>query len=257
MAAMSDPRSSLDALFEADRALRHAERRFLESAPSPKLASLLADATQRALAMEEGEEQELALLRLADLCAQVEGPIAVDTLLQILDHANPSVRTEAGEALLDVAYERFKEVALAIERALTAKKDGLAMEELPYVLIEVHDPDPMPLVLRFLDHPRAEVVASAIEAIVERADPTAIDALERLVEDEREVTVPELDDEKVTIGDLAADALAFFEDAFGDEEEEAPRGKPASAPKGKPAPAKPAPKPAPSKPGGDRGGRRR
>ncbi|MBX7191320.1 MAG: HEAT repeat domain-containing protein [Sandaracinaceae bacterium] len=246
---MSDPRAHLRALFEADRALRHAERTLLLSAPPEALADIFAAAADRALKDGDAERQELELVRLADLCAQIEGPVAVETLLRILDHADPAVRAEAGEALLDVAYERFKEVANAIERALDERRDGVAMEELPYMLSEIHDPDPLPLMVRFLVHPRAEVVASAIEAIVERADPAAVPKLRKLLDDPREVTVPELDDEKVTIGDLAVDALSFFAEVFEDEEEE---------------PAKPAAKPSDSRPKGgprgpapDRGGRRR
>lgn len=249
---MSDARAHLHALFEADRALRAAERTLLLSAPPEELARVFADAAKRALADADPERQELELVRLADLCAQVEGPVAVQTLLAILDHADPAVRAEAGEALLDVAYERFKEVANAIEHALDDKRDGLAMEELPYMLSEIHDPDPLPLMVRFLAHPKAEVVASAIEALVERADPGAVPKLSRLVDDDREVTVPELDDEKVTIGDLAADALSFFQEVFDDE----PEPPPSRSAQGN-APAKGAegrPRGAPS---GDRGGRRR
>ncbi len=240
---MSDPRAHLKALFEADRALRHAERTLLLSAQPAVLADVFAAAAKRALADTDAERQELELVRLADLCAQVEGPVAVETLLAILDHADPAIRAEAGEALLDVAFERFKEVANAIERALDAKRDGMAMEELPYMLSEIHDPDPMPLILRFLTHPRAEVVAAAIEAIVERADPVAVPKLKKLLTDDREVTVPELDDEKVTIADLAADALGFFEEVF-DDEDAAPPPPPAPGASGRP------------KPGGSRGGRR-
>jgi HEAT repeat protein len=231
---MSDARAHLQALFDADRRLREAERKLLLSASPDELARVFADAARRALAEPDAEKQELELVRLSDLCAQVEGPVAVDTLLAILDHPDPAVRAEAGEALLDVAYERFKEVALGIERALDERRAGLAMEELPYMLAEIHDPDPMPLMARFLVHPKAEVVASAIEAIVERADPAAVPKLKKLVGDEREVTVPELDDEKVTLGDLAADALAFFEEVFEEEEEPPPpargaAGRPRSA----------------------------
>lgn len=239
---MSDARKHLNALFEADRRLREAERKLLLSAPTDELARVLAEATRRALTEPDAERQELELVRLADLCAQVEGPGVVDTLLAILDHADPAVRAEAGEALLDVAYERFKEVALAIERALDERRAGLAMEELPYILAEIHDPDPMPLMTRFLAHPKAEVVASAIEAIVERADPSAIPKLKKLVDDAREVTVPEIDDEKVTLGDLAVDALAFFEEVFEEEEEPPP---PARGAAGRP------------RGGAERGGRRR
>lgn len=226
---MSNAQKHLDALFAADRALRVAEHNFLDSAAPAELTQTLTKATKAAL-KDESEDNEMMLVRIADLAAQVEGPGAVSILLDILDHESTNVRAEAGEALLDVAFERFKEVAMAIEKALDQKRDGLAMEELPYVLIEVHDPDPMPLIARFLAHPKAEIVASAVEAIVERADPSAVPQLKKLRGDRREVTMPELEDEKVTLGDLVEDALAFFEEALGEEEpEEAP---PARGPAG-------------------------
>lgn len=227
---MSNAQKSLDALFAADRALRVAEHSFLDSASPAELTQTLTKATKAAL-RDESEDGEMMLVRIADLAAQVEGPGAVAILLDILDHESTNVRAEAGEALLDVAFERFKEVAMAIEKALDQKREGLAMEELPYVLIEVHDPDPMPLIARFLTHPKAEIVASAVEAIVERADPAAISQLKKLRGDRREVTMPELEDEKVTLGDLVEDALAFFEEALG-EEEPAPEPTPARGPAG-------------------------
>jgi len=238
---MSNAQKNLDSLFAADRALRGAERTFLDSTSPAELTQTLAKATKSAM-KDESEESEMVLVRIADLAAQVEGPGSVSILLDILDHESTSVRAEAGEALLDVAYERFKEVALAIEKALDEKRDGLSMEELPYVLIQIHDPDPMPLIARFLAHPKAEIVASAVEAIVERADPSAVPQLKKLRGDRREVTMPELEDEKVTLGDLVEDALAFFEEAMAEAEEEAP-------PEKAPAARGPA--------GNERGGRRR
>jgi hypothetical protein len=55
--------------------------------------------------------------------------------------------------------------------------------------------------------------------------------LKKLRGDRREVTMPELEDEKVTLGDLVEDALAFFEEAMG-EEEPAPEPAPARGPAG-------------------------
>src|SRR5690606_37782897 len=133
---------------------------------------LIASAVREAWKNSDPEEQEQRLTRLADLCAQVQGPETVDALLSILDHEEPSVRNEAGECLLDVAYERFKEVALGIERLLSNGHEGHAMEELPFILCEIRDPDPIPLVARFLAHPRGEVVAAAIEALAGFNDPS-------------------------------------------------------------------------------------
>ena len=53
----------------------------------------------------------MRLERLADLCAQVPGPEMTDALIDIMDYGKPPVRIAAGEALLDVAYEYYAEVA--------------------------------------------------------------------------------------------------------------------------------------------------
>ena len=111
-------RAHLDEIFEADRRARALEARLLAEGAPEALSDLVAVAAAEALALDDEEEAELRLMRLADLAAQVPGPAMVDTLIAILGHASPKVRAEAGEALRDVAYERFKEVARAIERAL-------------------------------------------------------------------------------------------------------------------------------------------
>ena len=50
-------------------------------------------------------------------------------------------RAVAGEELENIAFERFKEVALGIERALARlPKDSPALTELPYLLAEVAEP---------------------------------------------------------------------------------------------------------------------
>lgn len=43
---------------------------------------------------------------------------------------------------------------------------------------------------------------------MQRGDPLAIRALEKLLDDKRRVTLPEVDDAEAPIGDLAADAIA-------------------------------------------------
>jgi HEAT repeat protein len=200
-------RDHLDTIFDADRRARDAERRLLAEGDDASLSALLAEATRSALALESLEEAEPRLVRLADLCAQVPGPRMAEALIDILDHESPRVRVEAGEALRDVAYERFKEVARAIERALDAKRGGHAMQELPFVLTEIHDPDPLPLIARFLEHADPNVVAAAIEALADYGSPAAIPHLERLVDDAREAELEDLDDGAAAIGDLAREAL--------------------------------------------------
>lgn len=197
---------TLNAIFDADRRAAEAEDELLTEDPE-ELADFLAEEVEDALDHHDPDESERRLRRLADLCAQVPGPKMADALIAILDHPEPSIRAEAGEALLDVAYERFKEVARAVERALERGHEGLAMQELPFVLTDIRDPDPIPLVARFLAHPVPEVVGAAIEAIAGYGDPSAAKHLEPLLDDEREATLDELDEGPTTIGELAKDAL--------------------------------------------------
>ena len=188
-----------------------AESALLRKKGSEELITLLEQATEGALQMEDRKEGAMRLERLADLCAQVPGPRMTDALIAILDDGEPRVRVAAGEALRDLGYERYAEVARGIERALDRNADGIAMSELPWVLAEIAEPSALPLIRRFLDHPSAEVVAAAIEALAQLQDPEALADLERFVGDERIVTIEDFEDEtKTTLGELAEDALEIL-----------------------------------------------
>lgn len=200
------PRDALHRIYVAEREILAAEGELL-AAPPDELRDLLSAEVDAALADGDAIASALKARRLADLCAQVQGAKMADALIRILDHSDPAVRAEAGHALLDVAFERFKEVARAIERALDSDHDGLSMQELPFVLTEIRDPDPIPLVARFLAHPDAAVVASAIEAMAAYGDPGAARHLEPLLDDDREATLEDLDEGPTVIGELAAAAL--------------------------------------------------
>jgi HEAT repeat protein len=197
----------LRAIFDAERALRQAESQLLQ-ADHKSLEDLLSQAVAAAKEERDPYEAELRLTRLADLCAQVPGEAMADALLSILDEEQPSVRVQAAEALVDVAYDRYAEVARAIERALARNDDGPAMQELPWVLAEVAEPSAVPLVTRFLNHTNEEIVASAIEALTRLGDPQAVQALKKLINDPRVVTVEEGDEEFTsTVGELASEAI--------------------------------------------------
>lgn len=199
----------LQAIFTADRTAREAEASLFTEGDDRALADLLGAATEEALSLAGREEAVLRLERLADLCAQVPGPRMVDALIAILGHDEPSVRVAAGEALLDVGYERYAEVARAIERALEAKTTGLAMNELPWVLSEIGEPSALPLIRRFLSHDEADVVAAAIEALAVLGEPDAVDDLTKLGDDPRVVSIDEFEHETTTtIGELARAAMA-------------------------------------------------
>ena len=132
-----------------------------------------------------------------------------DALLEILDDEDPAVRVAAGEALLDVGYDRYAEVARAIERAFERGDAGPAMAELPWVLSEIGEPSALRLLERFLRATSPDGVASAIEAIASLGDPAAIPLLEPLRKDARKVSLDEGDVETTTtIGELAIEAIA-------------------------------------------------
>jgi len=198
----------LQRIFDADRSLREAEKLLLRKQRANDLVALLTAETTKALAMEDRQEATMRLERLADLCAQVPGPAMADALIAILNDAEPRVRVAAGEALRDVGYERYAEVARAIERAIDRGEAGLAMSELPWVLAEIAEPSALPLIRRFLDHPNPDVIAAAIEALSQLGEPDAARDLKRLLGDSRSVIIEDFEDEtKTTLGELAEDAL--------------------------------------------------
>jgi HEAT repeat protein len=206
------PKDHLTAIFDADRALRRAEAQLVK-ADAGALAELLALAVDEAKELNDDEEAELRLVRLADLCAQVPGQQMVDALVRVLDEENPAVRVQAAEALVDVAYDRYVEVARSIERMLEKAEHGPAMRELPWVLAEVAEPSAARLISRFLAHEQAEIVASAIEALAQLGDPSAVPALRKLQDDAREVTMDdEHEEQTTTVGVLAGEAVEALSD---------------------------------------------
>jgi HEAT repeat protein len=209
---MTTPSSTLVAIFEAERALRTEERTLLAAEPSA-LRALLSAAVAQAKALEDRAEATLRLERLADLCAQVEGPEMVDALVAILDDEAPSVRVQAAEALVDVGFERYAELARGIERAIADGARSTALQELPWVLVEIAEPSARQLIARLLKQDDVEVVASAVEALAELGDPAAIADLEALRDDERPVALEDEDDEaeEATLGDLVEESIAALQ----------------------------------------------
>lgn len=202
----------LEALFDADRKLREAESTLLAQAEGEDLARALERAAELAFALEDTHEGAARLQRLSDLCAQAQGPRTADTLLRILNHPAPEVRVAAGEALRDFAYDRYAEVARAIERALDKSMPGPALQEVPWILAEIGEPSAVPLIARCLKHPDVEVVASGIEALAEIGDEAAVALLKPLVKDKRVVELEEGEaGYSTTIGELASEALAELE----------------------------------------------
>jgi HEAT repeat protein len=197
----------LTAIFAADRALREHEKALLSTDPAA-LCKQLSEAVSQAQELPDRQEAIVRLERLADLCSQVHGPEMVDALIAILDDDAPSVRVQAAEALVDVGFERYAEVARGIERALTKSGGGSALQELPWVLVEIAEPSARGLIARFLKHEDVEVVASAVEALAELGDPEAVKDLLPFRDDPRPVELEDDDaDSMATLGELVTETL--------------------------------------------------
>lgn len=211
---MPSIKENLTALFDAERKARtlHAN---LADQPREELIGELRAAVRAALPKAEDEESSLRLSRIAVLLGDLDGADAVDLLVDILGSESPEARVQAGEALEGLAFDRFKEVALGIERAVDRLPKGSpALTELPFLLAEVGEPGCVKLLGRFLKHADAEAVAAAIEALAELGDPSAIPLLAPLEKDPRQVQLEEEDGEgeRVGLGDLAFEAREILEE---------------------------------------------
>ncbi len=213
----SELMGAIGELFQTQRAARRIAED-IAGAPADLLLDVLGEAALAAKGRDSEDERVLELQAIAQILGQIEGPRAVDALIDILGSDEPGARQAAGTILEEIAFERFKEVALAVERALAKlPPDHLALSELPYLLMEIPEPGVSKLLQRFLEHANAEVVAAAIEATVEMGDTSSAPKLAKLEQDTRLV---ELDDEEqeghdhpasVTIGDLAKEARLMLE----------------------------------------------
>ena len=112
-----------------------------------------------------------------------------------------------------MAWDRFKEVAQGVERALERLPVGNpALAELPYLLAELPEPGALKVLGRFLAHRDPDAVAAAIEALVEAGDPSALPLFDSLADDPRKV---QLEDEggtqgEATIAELVAEARSLL-----------------------------------------------
>lgn len=216
----SATRSDLDKtildLFVAERAVRTLRGQLSSTNRTNDVLDAIGAAIGAARKEKEEDERILRLSTLAHVLARMEGARIVDLLIDVLDSEEPEVRVVAGNALEDLAFDRFKEVATGIERALTRLPKGSpALSELPFVIVQVPEPGVLKVLQKFLGHEDAEAVAAGIEAFVELGDPKSSAWLERLEGDTRTVEVEdEPENVTVTIGELATEARALF-DSWG------------------------------------------
>jgi HEAT repeat protein len=205
--------AAVEALFDAERAARKAQDELSQDDPA-RVLPVLERAFRDALALDDDEDEtSLRLLCIAELLGEMEGARVVDLLIDILGCEDAEARRAAGEALSGLAFDRFKEVALGIERALSRVPEGSpALAELPYLLAELPEPGVTRLLARFLAHRDPDAVAAAIEALVEMGDPSAMAMLQPLAGDTRRVAI---EDEGGTegdasLGELASEALSLL-----------------------------------------------
>ena len=211
---MPSLKENLTSLFDAERKAR-ALHEALVASDEGELVKELREVTKAALVDGSSDESSLRLTRVAALLGDLEGPEPVDLLIDILGSDSPEARVYAGEALEGLAFDRFKEVALSIERAVDRLPKGSpALTELPFLLAEVGEPGCVKLLGRFLKHADADAVAAAIEALAELGDPAAIPLLAPLEKDPRQVQLDEEDGEgeRVGLGDLAFEAREILEE---------------------------------------------
>lgn len=204
-------------LFDEERAVRATHEQILDEKHDAVLDAA-GVAVSEALALGDQDEVGLRLSRVAAILEELGGDRAVDLLIAVLGSDADEARHGAGEALTGLAFDRFKEVALGIERALQRLPVGdPALPELPFVLLEVPEPGVAKIFEKFLAHADGEAVAAAIEASVELGDRSLVAALEKLAEDPREVDLVDADGEtgRVRLGELATEAAQLLKSVGG------------------------------------------
>ncbi|MSP26607.1 MAG: hypothetical protein EXR75_15955 [Myxococcales bacterium] len=219
MSHHDDIDAGLLALFAAERDARkfHDALALGGKADTAALVAKLSVATADANALDDEEEGSLRLVAIARLLGELDGDDVVDALIDVLDARFPEARSEAGEQLQGLAFERFKEVALGVERALGRKELGSpCLVELPYLLADVPEGGVVKLLGRFIALEDADAVAAAIEALVTIGDDAAVKLLLPLQGDTRMSVVGE-DEERteISIGELATEAIELFQQRRG------------------------------------------
>ena len=210
----SQPRPSssaaeqLSALFDAERSVRRLHRELSRGDRSAVLAAV-ASAISAGLREQDEREAAVRLVSCAQVLGNFSGDQPVDLLIDILGSEAAEAHQIAGEILSEMAFARFKEVALGVERALLRlPPDSAARCELPFVLHEVPEPGVVKLLELLLKQQDPQAALAAIEACAERGDPDLLPALEALRSDRRlvEIEDDEGETDQAELGQLAAEA---------------------------------------------------
>lgn len=212
----SEIEARIEKLQRAEEEVRRLQDELIDGAGTARAATIAAlrEAVLEGLGHGEGPEAAAALVPIAEVLGELDGPEVCDLMIDLLGSDEPEVRFTAGRALQDLAFDRFKEVAEATERAVKRlSKDNEALRELPYVVAEVGEPG-VPKILRgYLGHGDPDVVAAAIEALAALGDPAGVPELKKLTRDPRTVQLDDADGEtQSSIGVLAQEAIDMIDE---------------------------------------------
>jgi len=156
------------------------------------------------------------LIRALNILLFLGGEDGIQCMIQGLNNPNPDVRLVSGEAVLDVATEDFSALKPAVETALgEQKKSTMMLQEMPFILAEIDDVRSLDLLHRFLLLNDPVSVAAAIEALAEVGDMNSVKELMNLKDDAREIRVDDEEDEKITIGQMATEAIGIISEQEG------------------------------------------
>ena len=138
------------------------------------------------------------------------------TLEQLFD-AERHVRTHHGALAAADGAKVLDVLAAALMSAQKQPEDeaNLRLVRIAELLAEIPEPGVLKLLGRFLKSEEPDVVASAIEALAQTAEPDGIPLLTPLTKDKRVVSMEdgEGDEATVTLGELAKEAIDLLQSA--------------------------------------------
>jgi HEAT repeat protein len=149
----------------------------------------------------------IEIIRVAEMICTLENSAAL--LAEGLSHSNEDIRHLCGDALISIGSEDgIGAIVPAVDYAL--EKKDVSANEMPFILGWIEDPGGAAQMHRFLELDDPEIVYAAIEACAHAGDLESIEPLKKLMDDEREIEVEEEDDQPVTIGMLAREAVELI-----------------------------------------------
>lgn len=217
---MKDSKDSnvLQKLFDAEKAFRRARENVFADMSDDVLLKGISKEIDRAMAQPLSEDAGFRLMLCAELLESIPSRESARLQLVILGHDDPGIRVSAGESLVNMLEDAWRDSSSACEAAIKEGTNLNALRELPFVLAESGEPAAGGLIAKLLTHKDADIVASAIEALVEIGDPTHRAEIEKLATDTRELSAIESEDGEApqdsgTVGELAAEAAKILESA--------------------------------------------